>query len=768
MEPENVDLAKAGRAAGKSFAEDSFRNYMARKIDLQRKQFGLLLPPPPSNSAPGNVTTSIKPPEGEEPKKRGVRFASDVEDKPASTKKRKKRSGLQVVLKRLKRRHGRVKRKRAEPSQKLSQNDNEVKDGSETFVSSVKESPLEESKAFPCDKNDSSTENEILADYKAAGIPRQHQPSDTTIESFSLQKDALAENEISVQPSPTNIIARQNRPDLFFSGVVVLVNGYTDPDTDTLQRLLHKHGGDLERYETSRVTHIIAEHLSRAKANIYKNRQKPVPVCYPTWIVDSAKAMKLLPHGKYLIDEVRDDAASMPSVASFFCNPASDVNTAGNAAGITQGHKDTQNKPALLGLESSDSTVNAQVVGKLTSERHVQQNDGDIGAITDVEIIDVDGSSSEQVRKGKEEEKLSPSKEKFNNDNYTGPNAGANPSVDTIKGVHVAEGLLLNSKKHPPSVGLKTDCQHIDGRVRTVGTDPQFLESFFAASRLSFIGSYKQRAKQSPTKKIVQSDQQQRFIFHIDMDCFFAAVVLRKYPEFQDKPVAISHNGKQAVSAGPQSAKTKDSTSECATCNYVARSFGIKKGMYLGRAKELCPELVVLQYDFTGYEEVSEQVVDIISHYAHKYGGNVEQVSCDEAYLELCLEGESYANASRHAFDIAEDIRTEIFESTQCTATVGVASNKFLAKLASDRVKPNKSFVVDDHKEILCHLKLRDLHGIVSGQYLFAVLSFLCVLLTSSYCARICLEGVPVRPKARGGRIGFCSRRLGSRETGRE
>lgn len=101
--------------------------------------------------------------------------------------------------------------------------------------------------------------------------------------------------------SPTDI--RRARPDLFFAGVVVLVNGFTNPDTETLQRLLHKHGGDLEKYETTRVTHIIAEHLSTAKAKLYRKAKKPRPVVNPSWIVDCVNAQTLLPFGPYLIHD---------------------------------------------------------------------------------------------------------------------------------------------------------------------------------------------------------------------------------------------------------------------------------------------------------------------------------------------------------------------------------------------------------------------------------------------------------------------------------
>jgi len=87
----------------------------------------------------------------------------------------------------------------------------------------------------------------------------------------------------------------------------VLVNGYTDPDAATIKRLLQKHGGDLEKYETSRVTHIIAEQLSTAKANIYKRQKKPTPVCTPDWITESVEKQRLLPYADYLLKGVLDE-----------------------------------------------------------------------------------------------------------------------------------------------------------------------------------------------------------------------------------------------------------------------------------------------------------------------------------------------------------------------------------------------------------------------------------------------------------------------------
>jgi DNA repair protein REV1 len=139
----------------------------------------------------------------------------------------------------------------------------------------------------------------------------------------------------------------------------------------------------------------------------------------------------------------------------------------------------------------------------------------------------------------------------------------------------------------------KTDKMFINGAIRTVGTDPAFVENYFKSSRLSFIGSYKQRIPNASKKKEgldIPSvpAHARRFVYHVDMDQFFAAVVLRKYPQYRNSPVAISHLGMDKGQQLPDknNVSFKNSTSECATANYEARKYGIRKGMFLSAAYE--------------------------------------------------------------------------------------------------------------------------------------------------------------------------------------
>lgn len=163
-----------------------------------------------------------------------------------------------------------------------------------------------------------------------------------------------------------------------------------------------------------------------------------------------------------------------------------------------------------------------------------------------------------------------------------------------------------------------------------------------------------------------------KFVMLVDMDCFFASVVLRKYPQHRCKPVAIAH------AHSNNQARNANSSSEISTCNYIARQHGVKKGMFLGDAIINCPDLVVLPYDYEGFQEVSGIVADQLQLYAEQYNGCVEQVSCDEAYVEITVDPNDCQQNDIHDFvkSLAEHIRADIVKKTECTASIGIGPNK--------------------------------------------------------------------------------------------
>jgi len=179
-----------------------------------------------------------------------------------------------------------------------------------------------------------------------------------------------------------------------------------------------------------------------------------------------------------------------------------------------------------------------------------------------------------------------------------------------------------------------------------------------------------------------------RKVLHIDCDCFFAAVEMREDPQLCHVPIAIGgHSDRRGV---------------ISTCNYPARKFGIHSAMATAAALKKCPDLILLPGNMALYREVSQQVMAIIQRYGIAY----EQVSVDEAYLEL--------DPNDSAIEIGNRIRAEVEAEVGITVSVGAAPNKFLAKVASDWNKPNGLFAVKPHKVdyFVSQLEVRKIPGI--------------------------------------------------------
>jgi DNA polymerase-4 len=165
-----------------------------------------------------------------------------------------------------------------------------------------------------------------------------------------------------------------------------------------------------------------------------------------------------------------------------------------------------------------------------------------------------------------------------------------------------------------------------------------------------------------------------RKILHVDMDAFYASVEQRDDPSLQGRPVVVAWRGARSV--------------VCAA-SYEARKYGIRSAMPALRAERLCPSAVFLPPDFSRYRTASRQIRDIFSRHTDR----IEPLSLDEAYLDVTQNKLGLDSAT----DVARSIRASIHEETLLTASAGVASNKFLAKIASDWKKPDGLFVIRPH-----------------------------------------------------------------------
>ncbi len=161
----------------------------------------------------------------------------------------------------------------------------------------------------------------------------------------------------------------------------------------------------------------------------------------------------------------------------------------------------------------------------------------------------------------------------------------------------------------------------------------------------------------------------QRKIIHVDMDCFYAAIEVRDNPDLIKEPIAVGGRSSRGV---------------LTTCNYEARRFGIRSAMPSFIALQKCPHLIILPVRFDAYRTESRNIRSILNQYTNL----VEPLSLDEAYLDV-------SSTDRNPTEIASSIKKQIRRETGLTASVGIAPNKMLAKIASDWNKPNGIFELE-------------------------------------------------------------------------
>lgn len=162
-----------------------------------------------------------------------------------------------------------------------------------------------------------------------------------------------------------------------------------------------------------------------------------------------------------------------------------------------------------------------------------------------------------------------------------------------------------------------------------------------------------------------------RSILHVDMDAFYASVEQRDNPELRGKPLIVGGTSGRGV---------------VAAASYEVRKFGVRSAMPIGRALKLCPQAICVRPRMRRYAEVSAQVFAIFNDYTPL----VEGLSLDEAYLDVTAS----LNLKGDPVSIAREIKQRIADDTALTASVGVAGNKLVAKIASDLDKPDGLTVV--------------------------------------------------------------------------
>ncbi|KAK0618113.1 hypothetical protein B0T17DRAFT_324197 [Bombardia bombarda] len=449
-------------------------------------------------------------------------------------------------------------------------------------------------------------------------------------------------------------------------------------------------------------THIIASAMPPKKAVDFTKYR----VVKPAWVTDSIQAGRLLPWTDYrVIDHdprqktIQFDGGKMFSQTAQQ-SPRGYREQTQNRFYTSQPQKTADSRefssprqPRSMKKEVVSAGEGMQQVDKMDLDMPVERP------------ITPDRPSSKSVNESREQPNTVP------------PNRGTE-SLETLA------PEKTTTSGNPPEGRAMTSEQHnalllSDPNIRKSSTaNPDFLKQFYSESRLHHLSTWKSQlksrmqslaAEKGPTSKGIRRKGSRRYIMHVDFDSFFCAVSLKRAPEYRDKPAVVAH------SAG--------SGSEIASCNYPARKFGVKNGMWMKRALELCPDLKTLPYDFPAYEEASRQFYDAIL----EVGGVVQSVSIDEALVDITNivlsatgsegvgvdEGSSWREQEK-ADEIASMLREKVKSKTDCHVSVGIGGNILLAKVALRKAKPAGQYQIrpEEVSDILGELRVEDLPGV--------------------------------------------------------
>ncbi|OJD37090.1 dna damage repair protein mus42 [Diplodia corticola] len=523
--------------------------------------------------------------------------------------------------------------------------------------------------------------------------------------------DYFRRKKIKLQNLDAELRSQSTDKPPVFRGVVAHVNGYTQPSLNDLHKLIVTHGGGFMQYLDGKttVTHIIASTLTPKKAVEFRKYR----IVKPAWVVDSVNTGKLLPWDNY---RVVDEGAGQKLLGFDKGKVVSQANVK------PRGYRDqTDTSWYTSQLKADiDTPKSARRSSFLSQDPSTPGLDEDVDDLPPSHQPEDDTPKEQSVIRDKDESR--PAEQSM----ITPPESGPAELDSDALGLKRPRSDRAGS----PSKRRKMTAEEhnaillADPNIRkSTVVHPGFLEQYYRESRLHHLSTWKADLKSqlqamAADKSSSQKQKQKRplgsrrYILHVDFDSFFAAVSLKKHPECKDKPAVVAHgNG---------------TGSEIASCNYPARKFGVKNGMWMKKALDLCPELKTLPYDFPAYEEASKSFYEAILD----TGGTVQSVSIDEALIDVsaqCIavggsdgkkmsEGSIYREQTE-ADNIGQRLRDEVKEKTGCAVSVGIGPNILCAKVALRRAKPAGQYQIkpDEVLDFIGKLEVQDLPGVASS-----------------------------------------------------
>ncbi|TKY71257.1 DNA repair protein REV1 [Spatholobus suberectus] len=510
--------------------------------------------------------------------------------------------------------------------------------------------------------------------------------------SYMTEKNRKLRKQFDAEASTSSFSGSSSGKPIF-TGVSIFVDGFTVPSSQELRSYMLKYGGRFENYfSRHRVTHIICSNLPDSKVKNLRAFSAGLPVVKPTWILDSVAANRLLSWVPYQLDQL---ANNQPKLSAFFTLKSSKMSEDAFTNALCQVVLDVEDSSMRVGQSDSEDRHSSKVGEMIELSRQIS---------TESEDIVPENTSAIMM------EELTSVRVKCDEEEHAGGSNAATNDERNVKGE-------LESTHQAPSTSFSTPCsdeQNVKEFPNSSATrpsiqchstlaDPNFVENYFKSSRLHFIGTWRNRYRKrfsilstgfnNENSNISASDiSRNSVIIHVDMDCFFVSVVIRKHPELLDQPVAVCHSN------------NSNGTAEISSANYPARSHGIRAGMFVRDAKALCPCLVIFPYNFEAYEEVADQFYSIL----HQRCNKVQAVSCDEAFLDVTDSEVEDPEL------LASSIREEIYKTTGCTASAGIAGNMLMARIATRTAKPNGQYHITTEKveDHLCQLPISALPGI--------------------------------------------------------
>jgi DNA repair protein REV1 len=573
--------------------------------------------------------------------------------------------------------------------------------------------------------------------------------------------DYFRRKKIKLENLDAEVRSQSTGKPAIFRGVVAHVNGYTQPSLNDLHHLIVSYGGGFMQYLDGKttVTHIIAANLTPKKAIEFRRYR----VVKPAWIVDSVAAGKLLPWDAYrVIDEGSgqrllgfdagkivsqvntqqrsyreqtstswyssqvknvaehiddEDKAQFPSMSAVSLNGAGAylVAPSKEQTHLPKGEDVDYQNPASSGsfevTSSLEDALHSADKGVILTPQTVSK-EPTVSAVSPTPESQPAVVPMAETARILEANSISPELPSISND-QSFPNPGETPHES---------GSISSSKKAKVMTAEEHNAILLaDPHIRKSSTaNPDFIKQYYSESRLHHLSTWKSdlksRFQQMAAEKLTSQRQParrkpeaRRYVMHVDFDSFFCAVSLLSAPEYIDKPTVVAHGS--------------GTGSEIASCNYSARDFGVKNGMWMKNALKLCPNIKVLPYDFPAYEEASkgfyEAILDV--------GGVVQSVSIDEALVDitsLCLpaggtdgvgvqEGSIWREQEK-ADHIAQELRVRIKEKTKCAVSIGIGGNILLAKVALRRAKPAGQHQIkpEDALNFIGELSVQDLPGV--------------------------------------------------------